>query len=181
MLFNLLLVIVFLEFFTDPITKIYTIVFRDGDPIVKTVITSLFFLIFVFGIRSFPKITNLWLPFWIIITVVSYGVFRGLLTNVPYNVLNDASSYLALFLIPAIIGFKVEDREIEIKKFLKILIYLMLVKIIAFEMLTMALVGAPSWKILLKQTPLLLIPFSVYLSDILSNKKKYLLLVHFAF
>jgi len=170
-LFYLILIIVAADFFSDSISRTYDINFMAGDPIIKGIVSILFFIIFIIGIKYIPKINNIWIPFWIIVSITIYGVVRGLCTNILRNTLNDASSFLAILLIPVITNFKINDRHEEIRKILKIFVLIILIKVFAYELLTYFLIGSPSWKILVKQSPFLLIPFSVYLADLLKSGK----------
>ena len=172
-LFYVLLTLVFFDFFTDPITRTYPINFAAGNPAVKAIITFLFSILFVIGIKSFPKIKTIWIPFWLILLPIFYGMIRGVLSNVPINTFNDISSFLPLLLILVIINFKIKNRKKEIYKILKISVYIILIKIIAYQFLTTILIGIPTWKLLVKQSPLLLIPFSVYFADLIKFKKRY--------
>jgi len=166
---------VFFDFFTDPILRTYGIGFPTGNRAIKLTITFIFVILFIFGIKSAPKIKTLWIPFWLIFIAVYYGAMRGLFSNIPLNVFNDTSSFIALFLIFAIINFNVENRKDDLNKILKLSVYIILAKVIAYQLITATLIGVPTWKLLVKQSPILLIPFSVYFADLLDSKRQYII------
>lgn len=174
-LFYVLLIIVFFDFFTDPILRVYGASFVAEDRVIKIIITFIFAILFVFGIKSIPKIKTLWIPFWLIFITIFHGTIIGLFSNIPFNTFNDMSSFLALFLILVVINFNVENRKNEIYKILSLSVCILLVKVIVYQVLTPTLIGIPTWKLLVKQTPLLLIPFSVYFADLLNSKKRHII------
>ena len=98
--FNFLLFVITLDFFTDGISYTLKLNLAAGDPFIKIFIIINFFILYLFGIKSYPIKLNLkWIPFYLVTIVIFYGFLRGLLTNRWIDVFNDTSSYIALFLV----------------------------------------------------------------------------------
>ncbi len=57
----------------------------------------------------------------------------------------------------------------DLERFLKIFVYILVFKIIIYSVAAYLFYGAFSWKVLMKQSPLLLIPLSIYFSKITSK------------
>lgn len=179
-IFYLILFIVVADFFSEPVLQIYPFDLSKYDTYNKILITFLFILFFLSSFKKFSKNLILILPFFIFLFVILYGFLRGLITNVLINAINDTSSYLAIILFPAIICLNLKDINKTVNNFADILLIVLLLKFIVYETLCYTIIGFPSWKILLKQSPLLLFPFSIYLSNYLNsinNKRNIILLL----
>ena len=170
--FNFLLFVITLDFFTDGISYTLKLNLAAGDPFIKIFIIINFFILYLFGIKSYPIKLNLkWTPFYLVSIVFFYGFLRGLLTNRWIDVFNDTSSYIALFLVLVVYNLNKINLANSINKYFKYLIIILAIKLIIFQILSIVVVGIPSWKMLLKQHAFLLIPFSVYSYDYLKKGK----------
>jgi hypothetical protein len=183
-LFNLLLLIIFIDFSTDPVTKIYSFDITFLDPFVKLTTIILFIFLFIYNLNSFPRNIYFLIPFFIILFTISYGFIRGIFSNRLIDTFNDTSSYLGIILFPTIINFSNYDPFNELKIYIKFIIIILFFKLLSYELLSIFLNNSLSWKILLKQSPILLIPYSILVSFYLKkidfpNKYLYLLVAVF--
>jgi hypothetical protein len=168
-IFYLILFIVIADFFSEPVLQIYPFDLSKYDAYNKILISFLFLLFFLSTFNKFSKNLIITFPFYTLLLVILYGLLRGLITNVPINAINDTSSYLAIILFPAIVCLNFKDINKTINTFADILLFILLFKFIIYEILCFTIIGFPSWKILLKQSPLLLFPFSIYFSNYMNN------------
>ena len=168
-IFYLILFIVIADFFSEPVLQIYPFYLSKYDAYNKILISFLFLLFFLSTFNKFSKNLIITFPFYTLLLVILYGLLRGLITNVPINAINDTSSYLAIILFPAIVCLNFKDINKTINTFADILLFILLFKFIIYEILCFTIIGFPSWKILLKQSPLLLFPFSIYFSNYMNN------------
>lgn len=169
--FNFLLFVVFAEIFGDSITHIFPFEYTIFDSYTKQFITLLFLILFIFGIKKIPKLTYKWLPFWLILFVFFYGLILGIILNKPINAINDFSSYIAFLLLLVVINFKSINIEYDIFQYIKYLLIIILIKLLLNQFFSVLIFGTPSWKVLFKASPVLLIPYSIFLNKILKEKK----------
>jgi len=145
----------------------------------KSIVLGIFILLFFFGFRKFQRFDSKMLPVWIVIFVISYGTIVGFLLNKPINAFNDGSSYfplLLIFLIPSL-KFKNNNRDL-IFNFIKVLLIILTIKFIVNQIISILLFGTPSWKVLFKQTPVLLIGYSILINSYFAkNSIKTVLLI----
>lgn len=159
----------FSEPYGDSIMLAFKNIFSQGDIIIKKTIFFLFLFLFLTGIPSkLPRFQSIFFPFYCITIVMIWGFINGLIFNVSLNAFNDLSSFIPFILIM----FKREDfKIINFTKLSKILIIILLFKYFLYQFFSVLLFGVPSWKILMKQSPILLICFSIFLHRISSFTK----------
>lgn len=144
--------------------RTYETLFLKYDSISKIFVISLFCLIFLLNFKSFPGLLKInYIPFWLVILIFLYGTFIGIIYNKPIDAFNDLSSYFPILLILIIPKFLFYDIGLHIIKMVNILIYILLFKFFLNQIASIIIWGSPSWKILFKQSPVLLIPYSIYL------------------
>lgn len=102
--------------------------------------------------------------------IFGYGLAIGLLGNIPRNVFNEALGMIPLFFIPAILTLK-SNEQLGLAKFiLYSLISVCLVKFILTQVEVLSIYGTLSWRVLVKQSPLLIFPFCFFLIKILRDE-----------
>lgn len=157
----------------DSILRSFPIDKNIPDKIFKLLI-SLFCFIFMisYGLKL-PRNINLLYPFILFLFVIIGGLAHGLLVNIPLNAINEATPFLFILLFLAFSSIKKPLSVKEIETALKLMIILSVIKLLIYLAMSYSYHGFFAWKILTKQSPLLLIPLSVYLSNyILQSKSK---------
>ncbi len=168
---NLFLFLVILDFTGDPIIRSYDLYLVDVEFYYKSFLLILFSFLFFFNFRFKKNITKIFIPYILICCVFFYGLFIGLINNKLFNVLNEFSVYMFILLTPIIVNVNgyVSCND-KFLKYIKIFVFVVIIKIFFYEIITLLLFGIPSFKILLKQTPLFLIVFSILLDKILNKQ-----------
>jgi hypothetical protein len=85
------------------------------------------------------------------------------------DALNDLASYFPILLILIIPKFDFGDIQAHILKLINILIFILLIKFFINQIASIIIWGSPSWKVLFKQSPTLLIVYSIYLNFFFKN------------
>jgi hypothetical protein len=155
-----------IEFGGDSILRVFNINIGLIDITFKFLISfTALILLASFGFKSTIRLPLL-LPLLIFIGVILIGLLNGLLINNIVNALKETSSFLfiALFLSFSVINKPLSVLEVE--SFLKVFVYIVSFKVLIYIVASYLVYDTPSWKILLKQSPLLLIPISVLFSKI---------------
>lgn len=166
----LILIIAFSEPFGDSILLSYGITFEAGDIIVKNIITSLFFVLILSSIpSSFPRLNSIYLPIYLILLTMTFGLVNGLLFNIHINALNDFTSILPILLVFFIKEYVYKFDFLKLSKFV---IIVLMIKYLLYQTITLSVFGIPSWKVLMKQSPVLLVCFSLLLGRGLNEKYK---------
>ena len=143
----------------------YDSILMKYDNLSKLFVLTIYGLLLLFGFRSVPRFTIQLLPFWIVFFVILYGILIGLFYNTPINALNDGSSYFPLLLIFIIPNLKIKDTMELIMKFIYILLIILSIKFILNQFFSILIWGTPSWKLLFKQSPVLLVAYSILLNS----------------
>jgi hypothetical protein len=179
-LLNLFLFLIIFDFTGDPIIRSYEISLEKFEFYYKTILTVLFLILFFFNFKFKNILKKIYAPYLLICVILFYGFFLGIINNNVYNALNELSGYIFILLTPIIVNIKGkrinESSDDRFVKYIKILTYVVFFKIVIYEFATLIFFGIPSYKILLKQTPLLLISFSILLEKILNKEKGFNLL-----
>ena len=106
-----------------------------------------------------------------------YGFLVGVINNNILNALNELSGYIFILLTPVIVNIhdnnnnNSNNSDDKFVKYIKIITYVVIFKIVIYEIAALVFYGIPSYKILLKQTPLFLISFSIILEKILRKER----------
>ncbi|TXT34674.1 MAG: hypothetical protein FD136_178 [Chitinophagaceae bacterium] len=162
------MIIAFIEPFGDSILLSYGITYDIGDIIVKNIISSLFLLLIVFSFpSSLPRLSSVYLPIYLFFFVVFTAFANGLIFNIPRNALNDFTSFLPIILLFFVRNYVFDLDYIKLSKFL---IVVLAVKYLIYQSFTIGIFGVPSWKILMKQSPALLVCFSILLGRVFNSK-----------
>jgi hypothetical protein len=102
----------------------------------------------------------------ILIYALVYGVFENNLTNA----IRESLPAIALLLIPLLISMdKMQHRKLAIY-FIYLLVIVAAVKIVVAQLLSITIYGSISWKVLLRLSPLLILPYCYFLATILKGK-----------
>lgn len=155
-----------LDFSSDSIFG--TFLFESGriTLFTQSLISLVTFIFLIFFGLKIPRRLDILIPFFLVLVVIISGLFYGMIINDRNNALNEAIPFL-FFL--SFLGFSNTKNPISIynlEEFLKIFVYIIVFKTIIYSIAAFVYFGAPSWKVLLKQSPMLLIPLSIYLSKV---------------
>ncbi len=167
----IMFILVCTEYGGDSVLRIFPIDRGTPDLIFKVLISfmALFFMI-SFGLKI-PNKISLIMPFILFMGVIFFGFFHGLISNNPVNAINETIPFLFIVLFLSFSAIKKPLSSSEIEFGLKILVYIVTFKILFYLIASYLFYGIPSWKILVKQSPLMLIALSVFLSKITAIKK----------
>ena len=127
-------------------------------------------LIVSFGLKI-PRKISFVVPFYILIGVILLGFVNGVLSNNFWNAFNETMPFIFFMIFLPICSIKKPISSENIENALKIFVYIVSIKVIIYIVAFYILYDVPSWKILLKQSPLLLIPLSVYCSKLAMQTK----------
>jgi hypothetical protein len=154
------------DFGGDSILRAFAINANLIDTIAKYLISFVAFILLAsFGFKL-PRRLPLLLPFLIFLGVILIGFLNGLLSNNIVNVLNETIPFFFITLFLVFSAIKNPFSVLEIESFLKIFVYIVSFKVLIYLVASYLVYDLFSWKILLKQSPFLLIPLSVYLSKV---------------
>ena len=121
--------------------------------------------IVAFDIRI-PNNINLSLPFWMILLILIAAFIHGALFNSFLNSLNEVIPFLFFLIFIAFAAQKQPISILQIHSFLVIFICVIFLKLIFYTILTYFYYGSFSWKVLLKQSPVMLLPLSIFFMKI---------------
>ena len=175
-LLNFFLFLIIFDFTGDPIIRSYEISLVQFEFYYKTLLSILFLILLIFNFKLKNILKKIYAPYLIICFIFFYGFFVGIINNNIFNALNELSGYLFILLTPIIVSIQgsssiSESSNDRFLKYIKILTYVVLSKIVIYEFATLIFYGIPSYKILLKQTPLFLISFSILLEKIFKKER----------
>jgi hypothetical protein len=169
-LLYIIFIMMSIEFGGDPILRSFSFDANLIGSIYQFIIAGLIFLtLLIFKIKPTNNI-NLSFSFWMILLILIVGLIHGLLMNSWIDALNEA---LPFFLFVIFIAFASEKTPVSIlyiQKFLTTFIYIVFFKFIIYLFMSFIINGDFSWKILLKQSPFLLLPLSIYFMKISRGK-----------
>ena len=169
----ILSLLIFVEFAGDPILRAFTD-YADRvlpDKVFKFLISFFSFLLMIsFGLKL-PRNISLLIPFALFMSVLLFGLAHGILVNVPSNAINEVIPYLFILLFFVFSSIRKPLSVDEVEFMLKIMIFIVTAKVIIYLIVSYIFFGSFSWKVLVKQSPLLLIPLSVFLSNYILKKK----------
>ncbi len=163
--FRVLLYLVLIDPFGDSVLLSFGLGTDAFDAYTKLVITATLAVILCAGVRFVPKWSNLWTPFWLVLCVYGYALVSGLAQNVSVNAVNDFLSVTPIVVALALRRFHIVDTDRELRFLGGLVLAVVFLKYVLYQLGMLAVFGTPSWKVLLKQSPLLLFPYSIFLSD----------------
>lgn len=131
------------------------------------VLIMLFTLIFGFKL---PRKIELIVPFFLIILVLLLGLINGLIFNRAKFAISEIIPFLFVFSFLAFCSLKNPISVKELEHCFTVIIYLILGKAVVYNIFTYFLLGDISWKVLLKQSPALILPLSYFFSKIATNR-----------
>ena len=158
-----------------------------GDLIRNSIIMFLFILITlsILNILFIKKINPMGLLcLFLILTIIFYGLFNGLLRNNPIHAFREFIPVVVILLIPLFLSFKRIELINIAKYFLYMLVIISIIKIILIQFISIMVYGSLSWKVLLRLSPLLIMPFCYFLYTILikqANKLDYIFMLFVIF
>lgn len=162
-------VFVTLDFGGDSILRSFPVDGFFWGGVGKVLISSMILILCLsFGLKL-PAEQKLVTPFFLIISVILFGLFNGLVSNSYGHAISESIPFFFFLSFLSFASLKEPISILEVEKFLRIFSYIIFLKIIVYSVSSYALFGAVSWKILLKQSPLMLLPLSFYLSKIKLN------------
>lgn len=178
-LIYILFLMMSLDFSSDSIIRIFPIDFSSITLISQLSISLvMLFFIFSFGMRI-PRSIFFIGPFLLIMSVIIFGLVHGMIANNPFDAVNEAIPYLFFISFLGFAAIKEPISISDLERFLRVLVYIVFFKVIIYSFAAYLYYGAISWKVLLKQSPMLLIPLSVYFSQIkhqMQTRQTYFLL-----
>jgi len=127
-------------------------------------------LVVSFGLKI-PRKISFVAPFYILIGVILLGFVNGILSNNFWNALNETMPFMFVMIFLPICSIEKPISCENVESALKMLVYIVAIKVIIYLITFYILYDVPSWKILLKQSPLLLIPLCVYCSKLAMKTK----------
>jgi len=127
-------------------------------------------LVVSFGLKI-PRKISFVAPFYILIGVILLGFLNGILSNNFWNALNETMPFMFVMIFLPICSIEKPISCENVESALKMLVYIVAIKVIIYLITFYILYDVPSWKILLKQSPLLLIPLCVYCSKLAMKTK----------
>ena len=102
-----------------------------------------------------------------------YSIVVGLIFNIPRNVFNEALGMIPILFIPAILILKSNQQVMLARFILYGLIIVCSAKFALSQVEALLVYGVPSWKVLLRQSPLLIFPYCYFLIKILRRDYRY--------
>ena len=169
----ILSLLIFVEYAGDPILRAFTSPADRvlPDQIFKFLISFFSFLLMIsFGLKL-PRNISLLIPFILFMSVLLFGLAHGILVNAPSNAVNEVIPYLFILLFFVFSSIRKPISVDEVEFMLKIMVYIVTLKVLVYIMASFAFYGFFSWKVLTKQSPLLVIPLCVFLSNYILKKK----------
>lgn len=176
---NLFFFLIIFDFSGDPIIRSYDLNLINFEFYYKLILSFLFLFLLIFNFKLKFNKSKIYIPYLLICFIFIYGFIVGIVNNNILNALNELSGYFFILLIPVIVNLEEKFNGINtnydqrVIKFIKISTYIIIFKIFFYEIATLIVYGIPSYKILLKQTPLFLISFSILLEKMLRKEKGY--------
>ncbi len=167
---NIFLFLIIFDFTGDSIMRSYNFNLTKLEFFFKAIISILFLILLIINFKI--KLYKNYFPFIFICLIFLYGFILGIINNKILNAINELFGFSFILLTPVIVNIYKKDIFVDDKsiKYIKILTYIILFKILVYSILTIIIFGVPSYKILLKQTPLFLITFSILLDKILNKE-----------
>jgi hypothetical protein len=107
---------------------------------------------------------GLFLVIWV------YALIYGIIENDYNNAIRESQFAIVLFLIPIMCSLPKSHNQKIVIYFIYLLVIFSAVKIIIAQFLSLSIYGELSWKVLLRLSPLLILPFCYFLSKILRGK-----------
>lgn len=167
----ILFLLISFEYGGDPILKALPIDPSTPDLIAKILISfmAVIFML-LFGLKM-PRKISLLAPFLLFMGVILSGFAHGVLSNTVTHAFNEVMPFFFCTLFLAFCSLKKPLSSLEVENGLKILVYIVFFKVLIYFVASYIVYGVPSWKILVKQSPLLMIPLSVFCSKIATKSK----------
>ena len=132
------------------------------------VIISLSFAVSIFSrIRLERKLSYILVSIFLILV---YGIVVGLFNNVSLNVFNEALGVIPLLFIPVILALKPKQQIMLGRFFLYSIIIVCVVKFTLSQVEALLSYGVPTWKVLLRQSPLLIFPLCYLLIKVMHGE-----------
>ena len=104
------------------------------------------------------------------IIVIIYSLFLGVISNNSLNAIRESISFMLLAIIPTLLSVNHKSREKIFIFFINSLVWVCFSKIIIAQLGQVLLYGVPSWKVFLKISPILVVPYAYYLIKFASEK-----------
>ena len=151
-------------------------IFKDIEDLIRKGIVSLLAFISLIGMARLSSLQRLGtigrVCLSIILTIFLYGLIHGLITNNPTSSLREMVAVGSIFLIPLIIGINKK----HIYNIAKYLIYLMVIvigfKIVISQLLCLEVYGTLAFKVILRLSKFLLLPYSYFLVKAFTKEGK---------
>ena len=171
----LLFFIVFSEPFGDSILmnsfeNLFGLDVTVFDSRLKNGIIFLFCIIFLFSIKLNSKINvKLFIPVFGIILVYLFGLVWGIINNSPLNAFNEVSSIFPLFLVFSLSKHSDLISTNCLNNYMKWIIGIVFIKYLIYQFLFFVILDGFAWKILMKQSVIVLFPFVYFVRKLFKH------------
>lgn len=173
-LLKLLILCLCLDFSGDYIILYSIYGLSDVNQFIRLLITTSLSLLLLFSLQYLKFIVHLNIGYksvlFCIFAPIMYGFFWGIINNQTSLALREFLPYMTLLLIPLFCSFSSVALINIFDYFLKVLIILLLFKLALSQIIHLIYYGGFSWKVLLRISPLLMLPLS-YLLYIFSTRR----------
>jgi hypothetical protein len=130
----------------------------------RAVISILFPVIVLFGIYSiFRNYKEVGIIVGSLLIVLTFALINGIAFNEPVNAIREAVPYMSIFLLPILTKIRTKKLEQIIYFFIFSILAIGIIKIIASQVISVALQGTLSWKIILRMSPLFTFTYVYFL------------------
>lgn len=133
---------------------------------------SLFFL-GVYNITSAIKIKSSgFVCLGAVFLAFMYGLIVGLLRNSSDGAIREFAAIAPLCLIPILLNMEREKLFRTAKYFMYLLVFVVAVKILLSQLVHFYIYGILSWKVILRSSPLLLLPYIYFLLNVIRGGRR---------
>lgn len=173
---KLLITLVVIDFDGDFLLRQQIGIFSSIQDLIRIGIVALLLSIGIAGIFDIRLITRVksvgLFCLSAILAIFGYGVVYGALANNPTGAIRECLALAPLVMIPGFMKLK-RAQLIGIAKYLIFCLILVLgVKILVSQLVSIAIYGSLSWKVILRLSPLLLLPYTYLLVRIIQDNRK---------
>jgi hypothetical protein len=148
--------------------------FKTFEDIIRYVLVLSLIFVCIFGIinaKAIYRIKSLGIFCLVLFLVIwIYSLIRGIIENDFNNAIRESQFAITLFLIPIMLSLSKPQNQKLVIYFIYLLVIVSAVKIIIAQLLSLSIYDGLSWKVLLRLSPLLILPFCYFLSNILRGK-----------
>jgi len=173
-LFKVLILLLVLDFSGDFIILYSIYIIQEINPIIRVSISVVLFSLTLLSLLYLKLVFRLSFHFKLVLLLilipVAYGFLGGVVKNSPSLALRELLPFFTLLLIPIFLNLSNIDLCKIFHFLLKAVLFTVLIKLFCTQVVHYIYYGYFSWRLLLRITPLLLLPLS-YIIYSYSNKR----------